>query len=552
MLKRNQSLGHTVQPPRQLEPGESWDYEADVIVIGFGGAGAAAALEAHSQGKKVIIVERFNGGGATKISGGVVYAGGGTSLQESLGIDDSPKEMYRYLQQEVQGVVSDDVLQAFCDESSENFNWLKQQGVEFNGSMCPEKTSYPSNRHYFYYSGNESFEPYSSKAKPAPRGHRAFGKGVSGRALFKPLQRAVLHRGIQLIQQGRACGLIVDKGKRVIGVEFCRINPRGFGRWLHLGLYQTLISLRYVAIFVPWLTRLLEACLGACERRWSERQLAKASQGVILATGGFIYNRKMVEHYAPRYLKGMPLGTVGDQGEGIALGQTVGGSLKHMHRVSAWRFFNPPLAFGHGLLVGSDGRRICNEMLYGEKIGDQIQRLQDGQGYLIIDYGVWQRALSQLKPGASQWFQIMAGLLYLFVERYKAASIDDLAQKIGAHPANLRETVETYNGRIRDGKDDPLGKPSKYQSLVAQAPFYALKMSFDSKWVPCPTLTLGGLRVDDAGRVLDGAKQPVAGLYAVGRSAVGVSSQGYVSGLSIADCIFSGRRAGRHASMVSR
>ena len=70
---------------------------------------------------------------------------------------------------------------------------------------------------------------------------------------------------------------------------------------------------------------------------------------------------------------------------------------------------------------------------------------------------------------------------------------------------------------------------------------------------PAPVLTLGGLVVDpETGQVLRADGTAVPGLYAAGRSAVGLCSRSYVSGLSIADCVFSGRRAGRHASAAAR
>ena len=67
------------------------------------------------------------------------------------------------------------------------------------------------------------------------------------------------------------------------------------------------------------------------------------------------------------------------------------------------------------------------------------------------------------------------------------------------------------------------------------------------------TLTLGGLSVDEkTGAVLDEKAQPIGGLYAAGRAAVGICSGNYVSGLSIADCVYSGRRAGRMASSQAK
>ena len=80
-------------------------------------------------------------------------------------------------------------------------------------------------------------------------------------------------------------------------------------------------------------------------------------------------------------------------------------------------------------------------------------------------------------------------------------------------------------------------------------PFYAIDCSLDSKLFPAPCMTLGGLRVEgETGRVLRADGAAIEGLYAAGRNAVGVSSRSYMSGLSIADCFFSGRNAGRHAA----
>jgi 3-oxo-5alpha-steroid 4-dehydrogenase len=85
-------------------------------------------------------------------------------------------------------------------------------------------------------------------------------------------------------------------------------------------------------------------------------------------------------------------------------------------------------------------------------------------------------------------------------------------------------------------------------SALEKAPFHAIDCSITSKRFPCPTLTLGGLVVDEETGAVLGEDGPVDGLFAAGRNAVGVCSQQYVSGLSIADCVYSGRRAGRHAA----
>jgi len=80
-------------------------------------------------------------------------------------------------------------------------------------------------------------------------------------------------------------------------------------------------------------------------------------------------------------------------------------------------------------------------------------------------------------------------------------------------------------------------------------PFFALNISVRNATFPCPAITLGGLRVDEtSGAVLRRDGNSIAGLYAAGRAAVGLASNHYVSGLALADCIFSGRRTGRSAA----
>ena len=152
---------------------QNWDHEADVVVVGFGGAGACAAIEGVDNGASVIAVERFNGGGTTKMSGGVTYLGGGTKYQKEAGFEDTPENMYNYVKQEAQDVVADETLKEFCEQSNETCEWLEDQGVPFNSAFCPFKTSYPPGQYFLYFSGNESFPPFKETSTPAPRGSTA-------------------------------------------------------------------------------------------------------------------------------------------------------------------------------------------------------------------------------------------------------------------------------------------------------------------------------------------------------------------------------------------
>src|SRR5690606_434234 len=217
-----------------------WTDTADVIVIGFGAAGACAALEAKENGADVLVVDRFEGGGATAISGGIYYGGGGTRFQREAGYDDTPEDMYNYLKMETEGVVSDATLRRFCEQSNANLEWLRSQGVEFEGSLYNQvKRSYPPPEYYLYFSGNELVAGYSERARPAPRGHRVLGKGYTGGTLFSALKKSALDNGVRLLTHAPAIRLVLDRAGAVIGVEVQRIPPQSkawkqHARWIRL------------------------------------------------------------------------------------------------------------------------------------------------------------------------------------------------------------------------------------------------------------------------------------------------------------------------------
>ena len=250
-----------------MENGPAWDGETDVVIVGFGGAGVCAAIEAADHGLHVLAIERFQGGGATRMSGGVVYSGGGSKYQKRAGFDDTPENMFDYLQTEVKDAVTEETLRAFCREGSDNLLWLETQGVCFDSSFCPFKTSYPPSQYYLYYSGNESFPPYTTRAKPAPRGHRAKGKGLSGSAFFDALRKTALRKGVEVRCQSTATRLIVSAASRVTGVETSSLPPGSPSALLHRFLNYAAYKLRYVAMVSPQLTSVFQWLFSILELR---------------------------------------------------------------------------------------------------------------------------------------------------------------------------------------------------------------------------------------------------------------------------------------------
>jgi len=398
MAKRKKTLApKPADPPLVLTRSERerWDDEADVVIVGFGGAGACAALEANAEGARVLVLDRFHGGGATAISGGVFYAGGGTHIQEEAGVMDDADEMFRYLSLEVKGVVSAETLRDFCDKSVANLGWLEGHGVPFEASLCPYKTSYPTDDYYLYYSGNEGFSPYKDAAKPAPRGHRAKGAGLPGESFYEPLRQSAHRTGIRVEYETRVTRLIVDGRNQVLGVEYRQIE-KGLWSQLYRRLHQAGIAI--VKYHPKTAASLRERCY-KIEAEHSVVKRARAVKGVVLAAGGFIYNRQMVKELAPKYRAGMPLGTSSDNGSGILLGKSVGGKTDLMERISAWRFINPPEAFAKGMIINQRGERYINEFMYGAAVGEAMVERNDGVALLIIDGELKKLARKQCKPG---------------------------------------------------------------------------------------------------------------------------------------------------------
>ncbi|GIE94331.1 23S rRNA methyltransferase [Paractinoplanes rishiriensis] len=566
---------------------ETWD----VVVVGFGAAGACAAIEAAESGARVLVLDRFTGGGATAISGGIVYAGGGTRQQQVAGVQDTPEAMYAYLREEVGDAVSAGTLRQFCAQSAGMLDWLADRGVPFDARLCPYKTSYPTDRHYLYQSGSE--QSFAHVAPPAARGHRTLARGTSGRTFYARLATAARDTGATILPQTRVDALTTDPAGRVTGVE-CR-TLRDAPLWARLGhrvLHRWSVK---PGVYLAGLGRTLHRWVSGLESRYARPLRIASRWGVVLTTGGFVFDRDMMREHAPAYRDGLRLGTVGDDGSGIRLGISAGGATRFLDRVTLWRFLSPPSALLGGLLVDRAGRRVCDESRYGAAIGAAILHRAGGNAWLLVDAAILAEARRQVR-GQTLWFQRVQARWLLGRGRVSARTVAAVAAKAGVDPDGLATTLAAYNrlsafareagadragadragadragadraGADRAGADraghlggsgagmaDPSGKPAAFVRAIARSPYSLIDVSVRKRnAVPAPMLTLGGLRVDEeTGQVLRADGSGVPGLYSAGRTAAGICSRSYVSGLSLADCVWSGRRAGRHAAVPDR
>lgn len=519
-----------------------WNLFCDVLVVGFGAAGASAAIAARKTGASVIVADRFDGGGASAKSGGIVYAGGGTAHQKKAGYDDTPEEMFKYLRMETGDSVTEPTLRQFCEDSRGMIEWLESIGANFESSEPPPKTSYPKDGIYLYYSGNEAVAEYAAVAKPAPRGHRTRGSWLSGKAMFEFLRAEVNRIGINTMTQTAVRRLITDKNGKVLGAELWKLTPGSREAQQHDKLIQK--AEKVFNVFPGWADR-LRAKARAIEMAHAKPLRARAAKGVILSAGGFIFNREMVAQYAPKYKMTMRLGTAGCDGSGIRLGQSVGGVTDKLNHVSAWRFINPPVAWPKGIAINTQGERFCNEQVYGAKLGVEMCEFHEGKAWLVLDKKLRREAIREALFGGLWFFQSVPALLLMLIAK-RGKTAQELGSKLGVDGAALGRTISAYNGAIASKSEDPLRKSDAYRAPLDTPKFYALDIGAH---MSCPAITLGGLRVDETtGGVLNNNGTAIPGLYAAGRTAIGVASNRYVSGLSLADCLWSGRRAGSTAA----
>lgn len=534
-----------VQPALRVESADAlqWHDQCDVLVIGWGAAGACAALEARANGADVLVADRFTGGGASAKSGGVVYAGGGTRQQQAAGFTDTPEAMFAYLKHETQGVIGDETLRRFCADSVANLTWLESHGAPYAHSMPPGgKTSYPPDGYFLYYSGNELVPSHTDSLPAAPRGHRTVGKGQCGAVLYSHLKAACLRNGVRTQLQSAARRLVLDAGGRVLGAELWCLPAGSPQAQLHAKLAARAERLQN---FAPGYCDGLRRRLSQLERAFAKPRLIRARRGVILSTGGFIFNREMIAEHAPKFRRNFKVGATGCDGSGLRLGLTAGAVSDRLERVSAWRFINPPLCWPKGIVVNALGQRFVNEEVYGATLGQPLCEEQGGKAWLVLDARLRKQSIKQALFGGYWWFQSLPALVLMLLGVRKGQNIEQLAEATGMQANVLRTSLQAYNIAARGEAPDPFGKSLESRQVLDQGPFYACDISVGNSAFPLGALTLGGLKVDeDSGALLDGKDRPIPGLFAAGRTAIGIPSNLYISGLSLADCVFSGRRAG--------
>lgn len=497
------------------------EYNVDVVVIGAGGAGLAAATRTIQNDQEVIILEKYPQiGGNTARAGGPLnaaepewqgkfkaLAGEKESLVKlaALPIDQIDLE-YRLDFQKLQKQIN-----AYLESGA---NYL------FDSTLLHEIQTYLGGKR-IDLNGNEIHGNYELVNKLV---NNAFAS-----------VQWLTNLGVEFDSDDVAMpvGALWRRGHKPVepmGYAFIKV----LGEWLrdHGATILTETRAKHLIIENGQVKGVLAENNG--------KQVTVHAPKVILTSGGFGANTKMVQKYNTYWAQiADNIATTNSPaitGDGIALGQEAGAALVGMGFIQLMPVSDPEtgeLFTGiqtppeNFIMVNQKGERFVNE--FAER--DTLAKAAIANGtlfYLIADNKIKATAYNTTEESLAA--QVKAGTLF------KADTLAELAEKIGAEPATLVNTINKYNSYVDDGYDPEFNK-SAFNLKCEVAPFYATPRK------PAIHHTMGGLKINSKGQVLNQDDQVITGLFAAGEVAGGLHAGNRLGGNSLADIFTFGRIA---------
>jgi 3-oxosteroid 1-dehydrogenase len=498
--------------PAVAAPGipDKWDKEAEIVIVGFGGAGACAAIDAADAGAKVLILEKQAADTADKINqtSNTRQASGAFICPSNVNDAVAYMSIASRVNVEIPESkdIDDETIKAWAEYSAQNKDWLTKLGalgfIDFYNPNVGRDPSWP---------GNSAIQAFQIK--------RADGAPGVGFDLFNFLADKVKARKIEVMYESPAKRLIANPKGEVVGVKV--------------------------------------------QSKSGEINI-KASKAVILTCGGFEYNESMKKAYwyaYPMVVDGNPANT----GDGIQMALDVGADLWHMTTIGGgfkMRFpdfpvpFRPDTSLTKGAIaVDKTGKRFKAENELGGYSGFWNAIVYDTVKYAWPRIPVWwifdekRRTANPMVSAASA----AAGPIGLYKwskdnsEEIKkgwiisANTIQELAQKIKVDPAVLQDQVDKYNSYAKSGKDaDFPNRPAATLIALDAPPFYAMQFH------PGPNNTFGGPRRNAKAQIVNAYGEPISRLYSAGELG-SIFVQYPQGGANIGECIAFGRIAAKNA-----
>lgn len=520
------------------------EFEADVLVIGFGGAGGCAAIEAHDRGADVILIEKQPEDrhySNTRMSGGGYHSpspdGDFEALKQYAKAMFSGENLPLQLEGE-QPDFSDELAEIWARESPGNEAFMRSldplyKTVNLSNAAFPDfpgaaKSGYSVVKST--YTGAEDEATQFGNTREADKTQKE-----SGEAFHACLLTGVQSRAIRVHYNTRGRRLLVDEDGTVTGI--------------------------------------------VCERD-GETVTYRARRAVIITSGGYEYNKRMRKAFleGPGVEGWAFYGTTENTGDGIEMALKVGAALTKVGKI-AGRVICAIPERRHGLKIGlnTSGVGKPNEIVvdnYGRRYASERRITKDPSRYIFYKEALQFDTLDLVYPRIPSWMVFdeklrssgpvvrVASASYNSVDWgqdnmkaikkgwvLKADTIEELGEKIRSHPENrslmsaetLAETVQEFNSYCRAGKDPDFDREPGTLGPVEKGPFYAIPL------YPGGPNTKGGLRSNARREVLDWDDRPIPRLFTAGEISSAFQFV-YQGGGNLAECITFGRIAGRNAA----
>jgi len=536
-------LGAAATPAQGAMPAK-WDIQADVVVMGFGGAGACAAIEAHDAGAKVVLLEKQpkeTHYSNTRMAGGIFHSpdptGDKAALKEYAKAMFSGENIPWKLEGEQPPEISDGLAEAWAQYSPENVPFLRKldpdmKFVAAGGAAFPQFPGAQDAKYRTYFTTYTGKADLTVPTKDAPKSQK-----MNGEAFFACLQHGVETRGIQVLYGTPGKRLVTNEAGEVIGV----IAQQG-GQEI------------------------------ACQ----------AKRGVVITSGGYEYSKAM----RLAFLEGPGVegwafyGTPENTGDGIAMAIKAGAGLVKVGKAASRLIMAVPMR-QHGLKMGiiTDSVGRPNSMVvdnYGNRYLAETLVTDDPSRYFSYKEAVKFDITKLVYPRVPSWmvfdetFRTKVTITTLGVSTagfglvpwtkdnsdainrgwiLKADTVEELAAKIKANPenrklmdpANLTKTVARFNELSAKGKDEDLNRRPETLGPIEKPPFYALPL-----YAGGPN-TKGGIAANAKREVLDWEGRPIPRLYTAGEVSSALKFV-YQAGGNLSECIVMGRIAGKNVA----